>query len=87
MGYTPREYLEVRDSGEARVMGLEWQGQPYGVLLCEDSSGGKFTLVTEDIAFHRMLTGASPDTRASLEIPPGKYPLVRPGWPGEPGWS
>ena len=89
MALTPREHLEVRNRQEARVMGLEsaWDGVPWGALLCVDEDGHKHTLITTDIAFHRMLVATPHGTRAGLTIPPGTYPISRPGWPGEPGWG
>lgn len=82
-----REHLEARNRGEAKALGLPWNGTPYGVLLCIDDNGGLVTTVTEDITYHRMVVAAGNDALAGLSLPPSVYTRSRPGWPGEPGWS
>lgn len=86
MSWHPREHLEVRNRAEADAMGIPWKGKKWGALLVVDDDDVKHTLLTDDIKYHRLLVGADDAMRADLEVPPGVYFLVRPGWPGEPEW-
>ena len=79
----PREHARAT-AKEAALIGLPHK--PHGLLLCEDPQGNRTTVATADLAYFDMLVKASattPDPLANLLIPPGTFPLRRPGWPDE----
>jgi hypothetical protein len=55
----------------------------YGLLLCEDEQGARWTLITRDIEYVRALSTTDPDVVNGLQIPKGKFPLLRQGVPNE----
>jgi hypothetical protein len=77
---TPKEYAFF-DSALAPLMGLP--EQEWGALFCTDEHGHRWTLLTADVVFWRMLVKAPDRVRAGIEIPRGKFRLRRPGWPDE----
>jgi hypothetical protein len=55
----------------------------WGFLLCEDTDGQHWTMVTADVDYLRLLINAPGTVLPKLEIPPGKFPTKRAGWPDE----
>jgi hypothetical protein len=92
MALTPREYALLTPSNTGgrrpyrdacRRAGLPPEPAGYGLLFCEDEDGQRVTIATRDLGYWRMLTASSPELLARLEIPPGKFPWRRAGWPDE----
>lgn len=61
-----------------RAVGLDAISGGWGFLHCEDDVGDRWTLLTTDVGYLRMLARAGP---ARLDIPAGKFPRWREGWP------
>jgi hypothetical protein len=87
---TPREYsfATPKDLGGkaayrtfCRRVDLPATPGGYGLLHAEDEDGQRWTLITQDVAYARMLAAASHDVVADLEVPADKFPLKRQGWP------
>lgn len=57
----------------------------YGVLMVDDTFAGRVTRLTEDVEYVRTLVAAAKTDSGigGLQIPPGVFPLQRPGWPDE----
>lgn len=66
----------------AAAMGLE--AREYGVLMCEREDGHRVTLIG-DPDYTRTLIHATPDVRASFELPSERYSIERDGWPADWG--
>lgn len=80
MALTPREFA-FADPPTSQAMGLP--AQPHGLLFAIDERGQRWTAITEDVAYWRMLAKAEPSARADLPIPAEKFPLMREGWPDD----
>ncbi|MER7049904.1 hypothetical protein [Streptomyces jumonjinensis] len=67
------------------VAGLPAINGGYGLLMVDDSFAGRVTRLTEDVEYVRTLVtaGKTGSGVGGLQIPPGVFPLVRPGWPDE----
>ncbi|MER6845828.1 hypothetical protein [Streptomyces platensis] len=67
-----------------RATGLDPVPGGYGMLMVDGPSGPQ-TFVTDDVEYVRALRAASkaPGLLGGMEIPPGKFPLVRDGWPDD----
>ena len=55
----------------------------YGLLLCQDDNGLRWTLFTSDVEYVRVLAAADVAVLRGLEIPQSKFPGRRQGWPDE----
>jgi hypothetical protein len=65
-----------------RVAGLHPISGGWGMLHCVGGDGKHVTHVTTDVEYLRALVQAGP-LAGGLEIPVGKFPLSREGWPDE----
>jgi hypothetical protein len=56
----------------------------YGILMAVDEAGARFTLVTDDVDYVRLVAAASStvEVLGALEMPPGKF-MAREGWPDD----
>lgn len=56
----------------------------YGLLMAIDGQGRRYTLMTTDVEYVRMVAEAStsPAILAGVELPPDKF-LRRDGWPDD----
>jgi len=55
----------------------------YGLIQVVDDNGKRWTMITSDIASHRMFLASRDLTRITLRIPPSLYTRRREGWPDE----
>jgi hypothetical protein len=78
----PRAYGQLT-AEQAPQFGLE--PRPWGLVLCQEGAGELVTLATEDLAWWGTLVGLDADELAAVELPADRFPLRRPGWPGN--WS
>lgn len=72
--------LILVDSLEAAdAIGWPWpeSGPGYGLLLCEEADGGRYTL-TFGLEYARLLAEAGP---CEIDLPTHKFPLRKEGWP------
>ena len=74
MTLIPKEYA-IADPTISVAMGLD--AVEHGLLFCLDAEGERWTAVTDDPDFVRLLRDASPEVRAGLEIGAEKFPLRR----------
>ena len=81
---TPQDLGGVADYRQfCESVGLEPIAEGWGFLHCEDEKGHHVTLLTPDVEYQRMLISAPASLRVGLQVPAGKYPLRRNGWPDE----
>ena len=80
MSLTPREYATMPPDIAVKV-GLELR--EYAALFCVDSFGNHVTIIGEDVDYLEMLKAAPHAVLSNLDIPHGKFPLSRAGWPDE----
>jgi len=90
---TPREYAFAtpQDLGGragyrsfCKAVGLKPAEGPYGFLLCEDDDAQRWTAVTTDVDYLRLLVdGERAGALADLEMPADKFPVKRAGWPDD----
>jgi hypothetical protein len=66
-----------------RNAGLPPTRTGYGLLLAEDQEGQRWTRITEDVEYLRMIAAAPPAALADLDLPGGKVLMRRAGWPDE----
>jgi hypothetical protein len=65
------------------VSGLEPTAGGWGFLHCVRDDGTRMTAVTDDVDYLQMLKSTSGPLLAGMEIPEGKFPRAREGWPDE----
>jgi hypothetical protein len=63
-----------------RSIGLQPDPGGWGFLMCESADGERWTRVTADVEYLRMLVSAPDTMLAELEIPAEKFPRTRAGW-------
>ncbi|UWS77559.1 hypothetical protein [Streptomyces noursei] len=53
--------------------------------MVESADGARQTFVTEDVEYVRVMAAGAktPGLLGGLQIPPGKFPLIRDGWVDE----
>jgi len=82
--YITREQLGEHYEKVCGVAGLDATDGGWGVLHCIDDYGQKVTMVTEDVPYLKLLVANNgTDALKNLTIPPGKFPLMKPGWPDD----
>lgn len=57
MALTPKEHA-IADAATSAAMGLD--PKEHGLLFCVDDDGARWTLVTDDPSYLRMLAEANP---------------------------
>jgi hypothetical protein len=68
------------------VFQLDPTEEGWGFLHCMTDDERRVTAVTDDVAYLEMLIAANGTSAlANLEIPEGKFPYEREGWPDEWG--
>jgi hypothetical protein len=54
-----------------------------GVLLCRDDDGSRRTRLADGAYTRLLLDAIASDDDVDITIPPGAFPIGRPGWPGD----
>ena len=84
---TPEEYILLDSPELVERVGLTWNGEGYGLLLCLGDDGRRCTVGTADVGYFKMLLDAPASARASLVLDPELFPITRQGWPGDPDFE
>ena len=66
------------------AIGLPPISDGWGFLHCENEKGDRWTAVTSDVDYLRLIVaGQDSGALTDLELPPDKFPNRREGWPDD----
>ena len=83
MALTIHEYA-FADPAQSWAVGLE--EREHGMLFCVDEDGKRWTAVTDDADYVRLIRAACEvdlPANTDLELPLDKFPIRREGWPDD----